>query len=259
MKKFNLISILLSLIILLSGCAGSKEAKSTEPPKEKTYIERFDDAVAAFEAKKYYKSIEDFTFVVFNAPGSDIADDAQFYLASANFEMKEYLVAIDEYQQLLRRWPASDLYEETRFKIAECYFNQSPGYQRDQQYIDKAIAAYQDFIDEYPFSEHRPEAEMRIKELHLGLASKIYEAGNLYMVLREWKAAIITLQEIVDTYYDTPLLQDAYLDIAISHSKLEQREEMIKALAKIDKDQLNTSKLLQYNNLMKLSLEWPKK
>lgn len=259
MKKIKLISISLLLLLLFAGCAGSKESKNNETPKERTYLERFDDAVAAFESKKYYKSIEDFTFVVFNAPGSDIADDAQFYLASANFEMKEYLVAIDEYQQLLRRWPASDLYEETRFKIAECYFNQSPGYQRDQQYIDKAIAAYQDFIDEYPFSEHRPQAEKRIKELHNGLATKIYEAGNLYMVLREWNAAIITLQEIIDTYYDTPLINDAYLDIAISHSKLEQREEMIKALAKIDKDQLSTSKVLQYNNLMKLSLEWPKK
>lgn len=257
MKKFNLISILLSLIILISGCAGSKEAKSDEPAKEKTYLERFEDGVKAFEEKKYYKSVDEFTFVVFNAPGSDIADDAQFYLATAHFEMKEYLVAIDEYQQLLRRWPASDLYEETRFKIAECYFNQSPGYQRDQQYIDKAIAAYQNFIDEYPFSDQRPNAEKRIKELRTGLATKIYEAGNLYMVLREWNAAIITLQEIVDSYYDTDLLNDTYLDIATSHSKLKQREDMIVALAKVDKEKLSTAKLLQYNNLMKLSLDWP--
>jgi outer membrane protein assembly factor BamD len=257
MKKFELLSLLLIGATLFSGCSGSKEAKSDEPKKERTYIERFEDAVASFESKKYYQGLEDFSFVVFNAPGSDIADDAQFYLASSHFEMKEYLVAIDEYQQLLRRWPASDLYEETRFKIAECYYNQSPGYQRDQQYIFKAIAAYQDFIDEYPFSEQRPDAEKRIKELRTGLANKVYEAGELYMILREWKAAIITFQEIFDTYYDTDLVNTTYLQVASCQAKLEKREEMVNALDKVDENKLSTIDLVQYNKLLKLSTEWP--
>lgn len=258
MKRNILITLTLTSLILLSSCSSSKEGKNdTEGTREKTYIERYEDGLKAFENKKYYQSIEDFNFVVFNAPGSDIADDAQFYLASANLEMKEYLVAIEEFQSLLRRWPASDLYEEARFKIAECYFMHSPGYQRDQESIDKAILSYQDFIDEYPFSDKRPNAEARIKELRTGLAKKIYEAGNLYMVLREWNAAIVTFQEILDSYYDTSIINDTYLDIATSQSKLNRREEMINALSKVNKDALSATKLLHYNNLMKLSLEWP--
>lgn len=257
MKRNILFTLALSSLVLFSSCSSSKQTKKeAEDPKEKTYIERYEDALIAFEKKKYYKSIEDFNYVVFNAPGSDIADNAQFYLASANFEMKEYLVAIQEFQSLLRRWPASDLYEEARFKIAECYFNHSPGYQRDQQSIDKAILSYQDFIDEYPFSDKRPMAEARIKELRTGLATKIYEAGNLYMVLREWNAAIVTFQEIIDLYYDTNIINDTYLDISTCQSKLNKREEMIQALTKVDKNKLNTKQLLHYNSLMKLSLEW---
>ena len=258
MKRNIFTIITLSALLILSSCSSTKEGKENlEPKKEKTYIERYEDGLAAFEAKKYYRSLEEFNFVVFNAPGSDIADDAQYYLASAHYEMKEYLVAIDEFQSLLRRWPQSDLYEETRFRIAECYFKFSPGYQRDQQSIDKAILAYQDFIDEYPFSEKRPDAEARIRELHTGLAKKIYEAGNLYMVLREWNAAVVTFQEILDSYYDTELINDTYLDIALCQSKMEEREKMISALGKINKDALSTTKQIQYNNLMKLSTEWP--
>ncbi|MCF7832575.1 MAG: outer membrane protein assembly factor BamD [Candidatus Marinimicrobia bacterium] len=257
MKRFELLSSFLVITLIISGCSGSKEAKNDEPKAERTYIERYEDAVKAFETKKYYQGLEDFTYVVFNAPGSDIADDAQFYLASSHYEMKEYLVAIDEYQQLLRRWPKSDLYEETRFKIAECYYKQSPGYQRDQQYIFKAISAYQDFIDEYPFSEQRPDAEKRILELRTGLGTKVFEAGELYMILREWNAAIITFQEILDTYYDTSIINDTYLDIATCYSKLQQREEMIAILNKVDNSKLSTKNQLQYKKLMNLSMDWP--
>ncbi len=258
MKRIELLSILLVIALLFSGCSGTKEAKTDEPQRERTYIERYEDAVELFETKKYYKGLEDFSYVVFNAPGSDIADDAQFYLASSHFEMKEYLVAIDEYQQLLRRWPASDLYEETRFKIAECYYKQSPGYQRDQQYILKAIRSYQDFIDEYPYSDQRPDAEIRIRELRTGLANKVLEAGELYMILREWNAAIITFQEILDTYYDTDIVNDTYLDIAACHAKLEQREEMIIMLDKVIAEKLSTKQNLKYNSLMDLSTDWKK-
>lgn len=256
MKKINLLSFTLIVALLLSGCSGSKEATEAEPKRELTYIERYENGIKSFE-EKYYKGLEDFTYVVFNAPGSDIADDAQFYLASSHFEMKEYIVAIDEYQQLLRRWPKSDLYEETRFKIAECYYNQSPGYQRDTEYILKAIRAYQDFIDEYPFSEQRPAAESRIKELRTGLAKKVFEAGELYMILREWNAALITFQEVLDNYYDTELVNDTYLNMAECHSKLEDRETMIVMLDKVDASLLSTRNLLKYNNLLKLSTDWP--
>jgi hypothetical protein len=76
------------------------------------------------------------------------------------------------------------------------------------------------------------------------------------MVLREWNAAIVTFQEIIDSYYDTDILNDTYLDIATCKSKLGKREDMINALTKVDKDKLNTKQLLHYNSLMKLSLEW---
>ncbi|MDD4961503.1 MAG: outer membrane protein assembly factor BamD [Candidatus Marinimicrobia bacterium] len=247
------IKILFTLLITaafgISGCSGSGQAKKQEPKQERSYLERYDDALAAFEAKKYYRSIEDLNFVVFNAPGSDIADNAQFYLASAHFELKEYILAIEEYQQLLRRWPESDLYEETRFKIAECYYLQSPGYQRDEEYIHKAIAAYQEFIENYPFSEYRSAAEERIRQLRSGLAKKAYEAGKLYMVLREWNAAIITFEEVINSYYDTPVLNPTYLEIAWCHYELEDPEGMIAALNKVNPDTLSLRDKRRYRKL----------
>ncbi len=255
MKKHILLSTVLMIGILISGCSTGKAGKSDADEEERTYLERYEDALEAFESGKYYKCIEDFNFVVFNAPGSDIADDAQFYLATSHYELKEYLLAIDKYQQLLRRWPESDLYEETRFKIAECYYRQSPGYQRDDEYIVKAIRAYQDFIREYPFSEYREVAEERIQELRTGQAKKIYEAGKLYMVLREWKAAAITFEEITEGYYDTPLLNKTYLQMARCYRNLNNTEKTADMLDQIDKGALSASERSDYNKLMKAMAE----
>jgi outer membrane protein assembly factor BamD len=257
MKMKNIISTFLIILMFTAACSSSGETKKKADAVERTYLERYEDALNAFEAKKYYRALDDFSYVVFNAPGSDIADNAQYYIASCHFEMKEYLVAIEEYQQLLRRWPRSDLHEDTRFRIAECYYRQSPGYQRDPEFIQRAIRAYQDFIEEYPFSTHRDEAEKRIREMRTGQAKKVYEAGKQYMILREWKAAIITFQEVLESYYDTDMLNDTHLQIAVSHSKLMQREEMIRALDKVNPDALQARDRITYNKLLKLSTDWP--
>ena len=251
MKKYLKNIILIFILVLISACsASSEQTKNKTPREERTYQERYEDGIVAFESKKYYRAIEDFTYVVFNAPGSDIADNAQFYLASSHFEMKEYLLAIEEYQQLLRRWPRSDLYEDARFKIAECYYLQSPGYQRDPEYILQAIRAYQNFIEEYPFSNYREGAENRIREMRNGLAKKIYEAGKQYMILREWKAAVITFQEILDSYYDTEVLNDTYFQIAVSYSNLSDPENMIRALDKVNPEELSKRNRRRYEKLL---------
>ena len=249
-KQFLGIGILITLL-LAGGCSTGKAGKDQEPQREKTYLERYDDALEAFESNKYYKSIEDFNYVVFNAPGSDIADDAQYYLATCHYELKEYLLAIDKYQQLLRRWPESDLYEDARFKIAECYYRQDPGYQRDDEYAVRAIRAYQDFIEEYPFSDYRDEAEARIKELRTGRAKKIFEAGELYMILREWKAAVITFEEIVNRYYDTGLLNRTYLKMSRCYYNMEDPENAVRMLENVDKSKLSPGGKNNYNQLSK--------
>ncbi len=195
-------------LLALTGCSGSKTTETG------SFMERFNKGNDLFEDEKYYKAIDHFTFVVYNAPGSDIADDAQFKMAKSHYNLKEYLVAVDEFQRLLLRWPASDLAEEADFMIGEAYYQLSPIYHRDQTYTYNAIQQYQDFIDTYPHSKFRQKAEERIQECRLKLAKKVFDAGELYMILRELKSAILTFGEIVTKYYDTPLYHPTLLIMA---------------------------------------------
>jgi outer membrane protein assembly factor BamD len=242
--------IILLFALFLSSCSTSGKVETG------SFIERYEKGSTLYEDEKYYKAIDHFTFVVYNAPGSDVADEAQFKLASCHYHLKEYLVAIDEFRRLLLRWPASSLAEEADFMIGEAYYQLSPIYQRDQTYTYEAIRHYQNFIETYPYSKFRKTAEERIQELRLKLTRKIYDAGKLYMVLREWKSAIITFEEIVDQYYDTHLYHPTLLELAECYKKIGDTEKMKEIYRQIDLKKLpSVQDRMRYNTLLEDSGE----
>lgn len=233
------------MTLLNVSCSGSKKDISG------TFLERYEKGLELFNNQKYYKAIDHFTFVVYNAPGSDIADDAQFKLASCHYHLKEYLVAIDEFRRLMLRWPASELVEEADFMIGESFNMLSPVYHRDQTYTYEAIRQYQDFIQTYPYSKYRNIAEQRIQELRMKLAQKVYDSGKLYMVLREWNSAVITFEEILNNYYDLSLYHPALLDIAECYKKMGDQEKMMEYFRQIDHNKLLSAQdRIRYNSLI---------
>jgi len=237
--------LIFSIVFILAGCSGSKTVESG------SFLERYEKGCELYDEGKYYKAIEHFTFVVYNAPGSDIADEAQFKLAKSHYNLKEYLIAIDEFKRLTLRWPASNLVEEAEFYIGECYFELSPIYQRDQSFTEKAIQHYQDFINTYPHSKYRKQAEERLQECRLKLAHKVFDAGKLYMILHEWEAAIITFEEIINEYYDTPLYQPTLLNMAECYKKIGDVKKLTEIYNKIDKSKLSSPQdRVRYNSLI---------
>jgi len=246
MKKNTLfLGFLIFFTFLGASCSGSKADISG------TFLERYEKGMNLYDNEKYYKAIDHFTFVVYNAPGSDIADDAQFKLANCHYHLKEYLVAIDEFRRLMLRWPASELVEEADFMIGESYNKLSPLYQRDQTYTYEAIRQYQDFIQTYPYSKHRKTAEQRIQDLRMKLAQKVYDSGKLYMVLREWNSAVITFEEILKNYYDTSLYHPTLLDIAECYKKMNDPAKMMEFYKQIDRNKLLSAQdKIRYNSLI---------
>lgn len=242
MKKILLVLI---LVVLLFGCSNKKTLKRD------SYRTRYKKGIELIKKEKYFQAVDHFTYVVYNSPGSEIADNAQFYLAESHYYLDEYLLAIDEYRRLIRRWPASSFVMKAKYKIGKTYEKLSPDYDRDQTYTIKAIDSYQSFINNYPESKYRKNAEKSIVKLRLKLANKIFDAGKLYVVLREWKGANITFQEIIDDYYDTEIIDYTYLEMASCYNKMHQKTEMIQMLNEIRPKKIKNSKdKIRYNSLM---------
>lgn len=204
----------MSLLLIIIFGLGLNSCTSNQPKLVTNFNETYQKALIAFNQKKWEKASELFTLVVINSPGSDLADDAQFYLGECHFQRKDYLLAISEYQKLTERYPYSPLVEDALYKIALAQFKNAPDFQLDQEYTLKALDSFQEFIESYPNSKYRKEAESNIVAIRNRLARKLYETGRLYRKLREWEAAIFYLDKMLEKYYDTDYVVPAYLEKA---------------------------------------------
>ena len=194
-KQFWIVFFAISL-----SCAGSNAGDDI------TLEEKFDIGMRNLEKEKLLQAQLDFKQVVIRGTGSDLGDDAQYYLAESYYRNEEYLDAISEYEKLTRRMGFSPFVEDARFKICEAYRIESPKYYHDQEYTEKALERYQEFLDDFQRSKLKEEVLTSIELLREKLGLKLYETGILYMKMDEFESAKIALERVVDSYYDTEII-----------------------------------------------------
>ena len=197
-KLIRLGGIGLFMILFWQGCAASKPQHDV-----KDIAGEYQKGLEYMDKKNWLKAEETFTFIVYNDPAGEYADDAQYELAETHYFREEYLIAINEYDRLVQRMPNSPFVERASWRKAECYYLLSPDYRLDQSMSEKALKQLQNFIDLFPQSEHRPQAREYILELRAKLGHKLYGSGVLYLKLREWDSAKLYFDEILEKYYDT--------------------------------------------------------
>ena len=65
------------------------------------------------------------------------------------------------------------------------------------------------FIDNYPNSEFLDEANSYVQELQTKLEKKDFEISKQYYTIRDYKAAIKSLDNFIGSYPGTPYREDA--------------------------------------------------
>ena len=205
-------------IVLFISCAGNK------PQPDWTASQYFKYAKEKFDDEDYYEASNEFTVVVLRYAGSTVADSAQLYLADCHFNMDEYIIAAAEYQKLINYMSRSPLVPDAQYKLAESYYQLSPRPSLDQNYTEKAIREFQNFIEDNPTHELKESAEKRIMECREKLATKQYKNAENYRKMREFDAAIIYYSIVIDDYYDTTLADDALIGKMKVHTELKDFE-----------------------------------
>ena len=192
------LSLLLVMLIAVWRCSSSINTTDFGPE------ERLNYAIGLYEDEDYEEALNEFQSLLLQYPGSIIVDDTQYYLGMTRYQRGEYIVAAYEFSKLIRNMPASEFVPKAQYMLAESYYQLSPNFNLDQQYTKKAIAELQAFIDYFPLNEKVVEAENKIKELNNKLAKKEYNTAVIYEKLEYYKAAIKYLNNVIDTYHDTP-------------------------------------------------------
>lgn len=169
-----------------------------------TSREHYEYAMKFFTKKNYTKAADEFSLITYKFSGSDIADDAQYYLAECYFRQKDYVSASSEYDRLVSGFPRSEYVERSMYNLVICYKELSPGYALDQKFTYEAVQAIQNFLDLYPKSEKKGQVEEMYAEIKVKLAKKHFESANIYRKISEFEAAIVYYDQVIIDYYDSP-------------------------------------------------------
>lgn len=205
MRKGNMNRLWIAgLVVWTVACGGKKDVTQYMTSKE-----HYEYAMRYYKKKNWTKAQEEFSLVTYKYSGSDVADDAQFYVGECLFQLKDYVTAASEYDRLVTTFPKSEWVEMSMFRLVICYLELSPGFPLDQRFTIDALNAIQNFLDLYPQSERRAEVETYFNNVKLKLATKHYESARIYRKLGEYEAAIIYYDQVTTDYYDSPFVKSS--------------------------------------------------
>ncbi len=202
----KLLSItILAIVVFAAGCTGSGRLRYDSPQ------EAFEKGKEYFDRGKYDRAAEYFQGVFDFGRTTEEAPEAQLYLARSYYENREYILAANEYTRFLNVYRNDPRAEQAEYERAMSYYRQSPEYELDQTPTEQAITYFQLFLDRFPASELKEDAEERIRELREKLAHKEFAGAELYERRELYEAAALSYVRVFDQYPDTRWADDALL------------------------------------------------
>ena len=205
---FVILNISLLSFLLGFGC-GPKAPKVVLDAEDQYAL-----AKREFDKEHWDDAVVELQKLIFNYPGAAFIDSAQYLLGMTYLNQKEYPLAIGEFNKLLSAYPTSQLADDAAFMVALSDFEMSPRAELDPRHTQRATDELQNFLDDYPESDRREEAEELLNKCRAKLAKKAYKTGYLYYKRGHYVSALIYLRQVLNDYHDTEWIKQAQFQIA---------------------------------------------
>ncbi len=230
MKKY--IFILLCAMVVLCSCGNefNRVYKSTD------YAYKYESAKGYFAQGKYTNAITLLRELVTLKKGTDDAQECLYMLAMAEYSNRDYESAAATFKKYYSSYPKGFYAEQASFYIGQSLYESTPEPRLDQTPTVGAINAFQQFLDIFPDSKLRSQAQDRLFELQDKLVTKEYLSAKLYYNLggyflncsyggSNYEACIITAKNAISTFPYTKKRED--FAILIMKSKFELAEQSV--------------------------------
>jgi len=192
----------------LASCAGefNKVYKSSDAAYKYEY------AKEAFARGKFQQATTLLEELVTIKKGTDDAQECLYMLAMSQFCNGDYEAASATFRKYGSSYPRGLYAESAALYVGQSLYQSAPEPRLDQTPTVGAINAYQQFLDLYPDSKLRGEAQARLYELQDKLIMKEYLSAELYYHLggyfgninkndeSNYTSCIITAQNALKTY-----------------------------------------------------------
>lgn len=226
-----------------------------------------------YESNKYSKALRLFEKITPTYRGKPQMERIQFMVAQSNFNEKNYSTSGYYFDRFAKNYPKSSKKEEASFLSAYSYKLASPRFSLDPTDTNKALEAFQTFIDTYPDSDKFEEANTHYKELRYKLQKKYFEIAKTYYRtadydLRNYKSAIQAFDNLLSDYLGSEFKEEAYYyrlkaahDFVLKSTvrrKPERIKDAIEAYEKLKRN-FPESKFMEASNEMLATLNATKK
>ena len=192
-----------------------------------TAEELYDYGVERMEREDWLDALDAFRAITLSHSGSDIVDDALYHQGEMHIKMKEYPLAVLVFRRLIGDFPQSPHSDASQYQLAYATFLQSNPPHLTQDKTFEAIRELQFFLDEYPDSKWSEEVHELLQECFDKVAEKDYRIGNLYFKLKDWEAARLYFEELLERYPMSNWATRAQYEIAESYAKEGKYREAI--------------------------------
>jgi outer membrane protein assembly factor BamD len=201
--------ILLFSIILFTSC--TEYQKMLKNPDAGL---KYNMAESMYVQGKYKKALKLMEQIVPVYRGKPQAEKLMFMYANTFYNLEDYYLAGYQFERFTVSYPKSDSVELAAYSSAISYYQLSPVYSLDQKDTYTGLEKLQNFIDSYPNSEFRTEANKKVKELTFKLEKKDIEVAKQYLktgeALNSYKNAIAAFDNFISDHPGSEFREDAF-------------------------------------------------
>ena len=198
MKKNILITLLAA--VLLSSCGEyNKLLKSTD------YEYKYEAAKNYFAKGQYNRAATLLNELIAILKGTDKAEESLYMLGMSYYNQKDYQTAAQTFVQYFNVYPRGTFTELARFHAGKALFLDTPEPRLDQSSTYQAIQQLQMFMEYFPNSTKKQEAQDMIFALQDKLVLKELYSARLYYNLgnylgNNYESCVITAQNALKDY-----------------------------------------------------------
>ncbi|ARV14728.1 outer membrane protein assembly factor BamD [Polaribacter sp. SA4-12] len=260
MQKIKNLAYLLMFSLVLFSCGEYQKVLN-----KGTSEDQYKMATKMYESKNYGKALRLFEKITPTYRGKPQMERIQFMVAQSNFNEKNYSISGYYFDRFAKNYPKSSKKEEAAFLSAYSYKLASPRFSLDPTDTNKALEAFQGFINEYPDSDKIEEANTHYKELRYKLQKKYFEIAKTYYRtadydLRNYKAAIQAFDNLLSDYLGSEFKEEAlYYRLKAAHDfvlkstfrrKPERIKDAISAYEKLKRNYPESKFMDEANNML---------
>jgi len=221
------VSILILLLLVLSGCASLDE----DPTKGWSAQRLYTEGKAALTNKEYIAAIGHFEKLEARYPYGPYAEQAMLEIAYAYYKSDEMASAIAAANRFLRTHPTHPhvdyayylkglaSFDEDRSSLEKIFGTGDPS-KRDPKALRDAYDAFKEVTQRYPNSKYADDSRKRLVSLLNAMAMSELHAANYYFARGAYVATVNRTKNVIENYQRTQAVEEALVLQALAYREM---------------------------------------